>query len=295
MRIGTQVLDLDKLADEVLAKSVKTTDKEDAPADNEKVNPEEISANIPDNSNKKPDETTTEEKENREEPVKKSVGSAENSEGKEPMKKSENENENESPETTEKPAEGSENSEVEEPIEKSFKSNDDIKKSIDASEFLEAVVECIVKSLTETQTTIQKSQSASEDAYEVFAKSLAANLRQGEAVQEQISTAMDDIKKSLSEEISSMKSEILGQIEEFSHQPAHMRKSMQNVNVYDKNFQKSLGHTAGQQLSKSEVLATLTSEMYSGNPLVTANDIISYESGAPLRPEVERMVISKHQ
>lgn len=294
MKIGTQVLDLDKLADEVLAKSVKTTDKEDAPADNEKVNPEEISANIPDNSNEKPDETTAEEKENREEPVEKSVGAAENSEGEEPMEKSETGNE--SPETAEKPAEGSENSEGEEPIEKSFKSNDDIKKSIEASEFLEAVVECIVKSLTETQTTIQKSQSASEDAYEVFAKSLAANLRQGEAVQEQISTAMDDIKKSLSEEISSMKSEILGQLEEFSHQPAHMRKSMQNVNVHDKNFQKSLGQpAAGQQLSKSEVLATLTSEMYSGNPLVTANDIISYESGAPLRPEVERLVISKHQ
>lgn len=293
MRIGTQVLDLDKLADEVLAKSVKTTDKEDAPADNEKVNPEEISANIPDNSNEKPDETTAEEKENREEPVEKSVGAAENSEGEEPMEKSETGNE--SPETAEKPAEGSENSEGEEPIEKSFKSNDDIKKSIEASEFLEAVVECIVKSLTETQTTIQKSQSASEDAYEVFAKSLAANLRQGEAVQEQISIAMGDIKKSLSEEISSMKSEILGQLEEFSHQPAYMRKSMQNVNVHDKNFQKSLGQPAGQQLSKSEVLATLTSEMYSGNPLVTANDIISYESGAPLRPEVERLVISKHQ
>lgn len=288
MKIGTQVLDLDKLADEVLAKSVKTTDKEDAPADNEKVNPEEISANIPDNSNEKPDETTAEEKENREEPVEKSVGAAENSEGEEPIEKSETG-------TAEKPAEGSESSEGEEPIEKSFKSNNDIKKSIEASEFLEAVVECIVKSLTETQTTIQKSQSASEDAYEVFAKSLAANLRQGEAVQEQISTAMDDIKKSLSEEISSMKSEILGQLEEFSHQPAHMRKSMQNVNVHDKNFQKSLGQPAGQQLSKSEVLATLTSEMYSGNPLVTANDIISYESGAPLRPEVERLVISKHQ
>jgi hypothetical protein len=71
---------------------------------------------------------------------------------------------------------------------------------------------------------------------------------------------------------------------------------MRSVNVQDRNFQKSLGNPpAGEQLSKSEVLATLSSELYSGNPLVTPNDIIGYESGAPLRPEVQRLVMSKHQ
>ena len=235
MKIGTQVLDLDKLADEVLAKSMKTDDDKDAPA-NDKVNPEDISANIPDNDNEKPEEVTSEEKEDREEPVKKSVEAAEKKDG-DSLEKSEPEDE----EPAKESGEDEEENEEGEEIEKSFKSNDTIQKSIEASEFLESMVELIVKSLTDTQASLQKSQNSSADAFEVFAKSLGANLKQGEAIQQKIDSAMGDIKKSISDEIATMKSEILSELEEFSRQPASMRKSMKSVNVQERNFQKSLG------------------------------------------------------
>lgn len=300
MKLGSTMLDLDKLADEVLAKSM-TEDKKEL-TDNE-VKPEDVSANIPDEDTEKPEETTTEEKEDREEPVKKSVEASEKTpeeeekDAEEPIEKSEElekevepeEKSQEEPEEEEKAAE---------PIEKSFKSDETIQKSIEASEFLSTLVELIVKSLTDTQDVISKSQSHSNTAFEIFAKSITANLQQGEANARKLESFMEsmreDIKKSITDEISAVRTEILDNLNEFSHQPATMRKSMKSVNVHDKDFQKSLGNPEiGEVLSKAEVMATLTSELYSGNPLVTSSDIISYESGAPLRPEVQKLVMSK--
>ena len=90
-----------------------------------------------------------------------------------------------------------------------------------------------------------------------------------------------------------MKGFMTQQFEELSHQPATMRKSVGNISVQDRNFAKSLaGSTGVEQLSKSEVLNKLSNMMYSGNPLVTPTDIISYESGAPLRPEVAQLIMN---
>lgn len=286
MKIGAQMLDLDKLADEVLAKSMKADDKEDT--SNPEVTPEDVSANIPDNDNEKPEETTAEEKEDREEPVKKSINAAD--EDKEGTKEETPvEPEEKQPETEESESEEAED------VEKSFKDNETIQKSIEASEFLETMVEMIVKSLSDTQTTLQKSQTNSQSALDILAKSLGANLRQGEAMKQQIEAGMQSLQKSISEQMDTMKSEILAELEEFSHQPASARKSVKNVNVQERDFHKSLGQPAGDmQLSKSEVMSILNSELYSGNTMVTPTDIISYESGAPLRPEIQRLVMSKH-
>lgn len=284
MKIKTQMLDLDKLADEVLAKSMKS---EEDTSDNS-VTPEDVSANIPDNDNEKPEETTSEEKEEREETVKKSVDTTDES-------SSEDSTEGANEEEPEPEDKDEENEENEESIEKSFKSDETIKESIEASEFLESLVGLIVKSLGDAQVSLKKSQTDSQNAFEVFAKSLNANLRQGQNMQQQFEAGMQTLQKSITEQMDSMKSEVLEKLEEFSHQPASVRKSMKSVNIQDRNFQKSLGHTEGiEQLSKSQVLNTLTSELYSGNPLVQASDIISYESGAPLRPELESLVMSKH-
>lgn len=284
MKIKTQMLDLDKLADEVLAKSMKS---EEDTSDNS-VTPEDVSANIPDNDNEKPEETTSEEKEEREETVKKSVDTTDES-------SSEDSTEGTNEEEPEPEDKDEENEENEESIEKSFKSDETIKESIEASEFLESLVGLIVKSLGDAQVSLKKSQTDSQNAFEVFAKSLNANLRQGQNMQQQFEAGMQTLQESITEQMDSMKSEVLEKLEEFSHQPASVRKSMKSVNIQDRNFQKSLGHTEGiEQLSKSQVLNTLTSELYSGNPLVQASDIISYESGAPLRPELESLVMSKH-
>lgn len=276
MKLGSQMLDLDKLASTVLAKSMSADkDKEDTSTE---VNPEDVSANIPDEDNEKPEETTTEEKEEREDTIKKSVDTEDSTE-----------TEDETDKETEKNSEDEQATEEE--MEKSFKSNEVIQESIEASEFLETLVETIVKSLAGMQTNLQKSQSNSNGALEILAKSLGANLRQGEAIQSQLDIGIQNLQKSISEQITTMKSEILSELTEFSHQPASLRKSVGNVAVHDRDFQKSLGTTSGvENLSKSEVLSILNTELYSGNALVTPSDIISYESGAPLRPEIEKLV-----
>ena len=278
MKLGSQMLDLDKLASTVLAKSMSADkDKEDTSTE---VNPEDVSANIPDEDNEKPEETTTEEKEKREDTIKKSVDTEDSTETK---------TEDETDEETEKNSEDEQATEEE--MEKSFKSNEVIQESIEASEFLETLVETIIKSLAGMQIDLQKSQSNSNGALEILAKSLGANLRQGEAIQSQLDTGIQNLQKSISEQITTMKSEILSELTEFSHQPASLRKSVGNVAVHDRDFQKSLGTTSGvENLSKSEVLSILNTELYSGNALVTPSDIISYESGAPLRPEIEKLV-----
>lgn len=293
MKLGNQTVDLDKLADEVLSKSVDTT-KEDTAAADKTVNPEDVSANTPENDGEKPEEVTPEEKEEKEaaaeEPVKKSeeVETEPTEDGKEPIEKSEE------VEPTEESGEDEEGEEIEKSLKNEFNNDENIRKSIEASDFLESVVECIVKSLANTQRAVQDSTQHSEDAYEVFAKSLSANLKQTEAAQKEIQGYVEDMKKSIKEEIDTVKSEIMGALDDVLHQPASMRKSMKSVSVHDKNFQKSLGAPAeGENLSKSQVLGILNSEFYSGNPLVTPQDIINYESGAPLKAELANLVRSK--
>lgn len=306
MKLGNQTVDLDKLADEVLSKSVDTT-KEDTAAADKTVNPEDVSANIPENDGEKPEEVTPEEKEEKEEtpaeePVKKSeevetepTKEDEESEdvekscscNKDSIKKAEDAGDEES-------GEDEEDEEIEKSLKNEFNSDENIRKSIEASDFLESVVECIVKSLANTQRAVQDSTQHSENVYEVFAKSLSANLKQTEAAQKEIQGYVEDMKKSIKEEIDTVKSEIMDALDDVLHQPASMRKSMKSVSVHDKNFQKSLGAPAeGENLNKSQVLGILNSEFYSGNPLVTPQDIINYESGAPLKAELANLVRSK--
>lgn len=305
MKLGNQTVDLDKLADEVLSKSVNTTKEDTA---DKTVNPEDISANTPENDGEKPEEVTPEEKEEKEEtPAEEPVKKSEEVET-EPTKEDEESEDVEKSCSCSKDSikkaedagdeEPDENEEDEEEIEKSlkdeFSSNENIRKSIEASDFLESVVELIVKSLANTQKAVQDSTQHSENVYEVFAKSLSANLKQTESAQKEIQGYVEDMKKSIKEEIDTVKSEIMDALDDVLHQPASMRKSMKSVSVHDKNFQKSLGAPAeGENLSKSQVLGILNSEFYSGNPLVTPQDIINYESGAPLKAELANLVRSK--
>ena len=69
------------------------------------------------------------------------------------------------------------------------------------------------------------------------------------------------------------------------------------VPIYDRDFGMSRDGVKAvggfDSLSKSQVMTILNSELYAGNQNVTAQDIISYESGAPLRPDLQSLVASK--
>ena len=79
-------------------------------------------------------------------------------------------------------------------------------------------------------------------------------------------------------------------------QPVGMRKSVKNIQVMDRNFQKSLNGDATtgiDSLSKSQIMDILVSEMHAGNNAVTAGDIVAFESGAPLHAGLVSLVNSK--
>lgn len=90
--------------------------------------------------------------------------------------------------------------------------------------------------------------------------------------------------------------EIKATLDEVLSQPVGMRKSVKNIQVMDRNFQKSLNGDAAtgiENLSKSQIMDILVSEMHAGNQAVTAGDIVAYESGAPLHSGLVALVNSK--
>ena len=90
---------------------------------------------------------------------------------------------------------------------------------------------------------------------------------------------------------------IMDSLDDISCHPVSMRKSLASISVHDRDFDRSLN---GQRtvdtfasLSKSQVLDVLNNELYSGNQNVKPSDIISYESGAPLRADLQSLVERK--
>ena len=296
-KLTKSLSDLDAMADELLAKSqtaeeldnseekvepetAEELEKSEASEKDEDLKPEEISENTPEDKVENADDEG-EESEEDEEPAKED-------EVEEDVKKSlEADTE---PEVEEKDDAVDEKEELEKSIHSTFESNEEIKKSIDASEFLSAVTEVISKSLADVVYNLQGTSQQSIDSNDVLAKSLQASLNLNKSMIEELNMVKsqnDELRKSIAEGFD----EIREQMEELSHQPASMRKSVGSVSVHERNFQKSLtGANGVEHLSKSEVLAKLSNLMYSGSPLVQPSDIISYESGAPLRPEVAQLI-----
>lgn len=309
MKLSKSFAELDAMADELLAKScgadgdlLKKSAEDSKGSKDKSLTPEDVSENVPDDEIEESPETAEESTDEEENPTEgdnmeksMNVDEANDELDEENLAKSEEasdvEPEDEFDEKEEKEM-------LEKSIRQEFEGSEEIRKSIDASEFLSAVVEVLVKSLSEHSYGIKEVEEHSSVSNEVLAKSLQATLAMNKSMQAEIETLRTqntDLVKSVNDGFDAMKSFISERMNEISHQPVAMRKSVGNISVHDRNFQKSLtGSRSGiENLSKSEVLGTLNNLMYSGNPLVTANDIISYESGAPLRPEVAQLISSK--
>ena len=178
---------------------------------------------------------------------------------------------------------------IQEVMTRDFYTDEDIASGAATSEFQAAMVQAITKSLSEIQYDIHSSARSNDSVAEVMAKSInaivGANLRLQENTEKLTKriSKMEKSIRSLSESLDSMAST-----------PAYSRKSVDSISVHDRNFAKSIsGSTGFESLSKSQVLSVLNTELYSGNPEVQPTDIISFESGAPLRPELQALVTRK--
>lgn len=131
-------------------------------------------------------------------------------------------------------------------------------------------------------------------AINVLAKSLNAMMTSNQLLQEENSNLRSQIQE-MKESIDNKFDDIQIQLAEFSSQPAHLRKSLaSSVEVHDRNFNTSVnGGTGFEDISKSQVLDVLNTELFSGNTSITPQDIIGFESGAPLRQELRTLVMNK--
>lgn len=321
MKLSKSLADLDKLADEMLAKSEAV---EKPKASDDDVKPEEISddSSIASESGAEEGAETKEEMEKgcncpddkvkkSEEPedIEKSEGaeSDDNKEGEEEkIEKSEEPAPENNPESEEgaKPAEGNgedvpeekTSEEIEKSLKDDFEAEEPIKKGMENSEFMAAVVDVLTKSMSEVQYDTQTAGRAQAQATEVLSKSLQAVIgmnQQLSAENEKLTRRINKLEKSI--EMGFEK--VMDSLDEISLQPAHMRKSMASVSVHDRDFGSSINGTPTptgfESLSKSQVMTILNNELYAGNQNVTPQDIISYESGAPLRQDLQSLVASK--
>lgn len=180
-------------------------------------------------------------------------------------------------------------------VEDDFRADPDIVKGIENSEFNAAMIATLVKSLGEIQYDISQSKKSSDSSTAILAKSLQASLSTNQklmAENDKLIRRVNKLEKSLDQGFE----KILDAIDSMSAEPAHTRKSLESISVHDKDFSKSLGSTSVggfDSLSKGQVMSILTNELYSGNAAVSANDVIGYESGAPLSPELKALVASK--
>ena len=286
MKLTKSLAELDSAADELLAKS-KVAEDDGGNGDEEKLTPEEVS----DDSTATPDseegagEGNDDDLEKCNDGVKKSD---------EPEQLDDGDNNDESGE--EEPEEEQTADDMEKSLKDDFQANEVIAQGMENSEFFSAVVEVLTKSLSDVQYDTMTAAKEAGAANDVLAKSMNAVIVANAALRadnERLTRRINKLEKSISQGFD----KIMDSLDEMSSQPAHMRKSMRAVNVHDKDFGASLDgvQTAGgfDSLSKSQVMTILNSELYGGNPNVQATDIISYESGAPLRPDLQALVASK--
>lgn len=280
MKLSKSLAELDAAADELLAKSRASK----AQAEEDELKPEEVSEIAQNTKDEEPQDEKPEEEEKEEK--------AEPEEEKEEPEKVEKEEEGTEPE--EEPAETSE--EMEKSIRNNFMDEGTIRERVNDSEFISAVVDVFSKSLGDMQYEVMTQKKVQSATNEVLAKSLQAVVEANAALQQdnkRLAQKLAKLEKSICDSLDSMR----GSLEEFSSRPVGMRKSLASVSVHDRSFDHSLqGQNVNmgfESLNKGQVLDILNNELYSGNQSVTPQDIIAYESGAPLRPQLQSLVSSK--
>jgi hypothetical protein len=296
MKLTKSLAELESAADELLKKSKNAKDDEKTSEDTGEVTPEEVS-----DSGSSTDEDKNIEDENQDEDAvdEKEVALAEEVEDPEDeeVKKSDSDKADEEEDTDDEDEdEELTPDEVEKDVKEDFESDELVKKSMDNSEFLSSVVDILAKSMSDVQYNVHVGNKAQSAASEILAKSIQAVMTSNKTLKEENERLTRRINK-LEKSISAGFEKVMDSLDELASQPAHVRKSMASVSVVDRDFDRSLNGSAViggfESLNKSQVLAVLNNELYAGNQNVSPSDIISYESGAPLRQDLQALVVSK--
>lgn len=308
--IAKSLTELDSIADELLSKSVKKSEDEPAPED---ISSDEDNEANGDKASGKPDDEPDDEPDN--EPSKKKPDQSASGDGDEDdvqksalaTDKMTNNTANGDLQMNKSDCEDDEDcddEDDEDEVKKSFLNNKELAKGMQNSEFYGALVSVMSDALSKSFNKLTDMQDTSNKSSDILAKSLMATIemnkslgqqvvklkRENKVMSRNITKSLEDIKESIAE-----LGEMKDMLESMASQP-QVRKSVGNISVMERNFQKSInGQGADMNLSKSEVLGILNDELFKGNPMVTAQDIIGYESGAPLRQELMGLIANKQR
>lgn len=152
---------------------------------------------------------------------------------------------------------------VDKSLESTLKGNDNVRKALEVSEFLDELVKGLSTILTGHKAEIQKSITSSEYSSEIIAKSMQGLFKSQKAVIETIT----DLSKS--------NAALLKRLGKLEAQPL-VRKSVQTAQALDKSFGTSTTEATGSKLSKSQAVMKLTEAYEKGNSDLR-NDILALE------------------
>ena len=303
MKLTKSLLELDSVADELLAKSNSkesqddNLETDDVKETQDELKPEDVSKNSPsstdkDKSKEEEDENDNDDstQDNADEDVEKNVDHQDSQD--EDTQSNGDEDENEEDEDEETPED------YEQSVKDDMEADDTVKKSMVNNAFLSAIADILAKSLGNVQYGVHTQSKQQEAVSDVLAKSLQAVIASNQSLQsdnERLTRRLNRLEKSVNKGFD----KLMDCLDDMASRPAYMRKSVSSIAVHDRDFGSSINGTPVMQgfesLSKSQVLTILNNELYSGSPSVTPNDIISYESGAPLREDLKALVASKYR
>lgn len=307
MKLTKSLLELDSVADELLAKSNSkesqddNLETEDIKETQDELKPEDVSKNSPSSMDKDVDKDKSKEEEEEDDndstqetadEDEDTVRNADHQDSRDEDTQSKDEDENEDDEDEETPED------YEQSVKDDMEADDTVKKSMVNNAFLSAIADILAKSLGDVQYGVHTQSKQQEAVSDVLAKSLQAVIASNQSLQsdnERLTRRLNRLEKSVNKGFD----KLMDCLDDMASRPAYMRKSVSSIAVHDRDFGSSINGTPIMQgfesLSKSQVLTILNNELYSGSPSVTPNDIISYESGAPLREDLKALVASKYR
>ena len=296
--LSKSLSDLEAIANEILSKSEETEelnakdvseDSKEKPESKESENKssDESEKNEEPKDSEPEEEPDDDESEDDDEEMEKSLESKELDDDDEPLEDGEPDDD--------------EDDELEKSIRLDFENDSEISSFIKSSEFCSAVVDILSKSLSNNVLEQRKNSNLNAQSMEVMAKSMMAVIARNDQLSQEnraLTRKVLKLQKSITQRFDVLDDRLQNindALEEFGDTP-QLRKSVNSVEIHDRNFNSSLGTPAPdgyESLSKAQVMSVLTNELYNGNPMVTSQDVISFESGAPLRPELRGMVANK--
>lgn len=162
--------------------------------------------------------------------------------------------------------------EEEEEAEKSLSGDDTIRKAIEVSEFLDALVtrtEEAIQGFSKRIGKIEKSMASAQSETREMVFEIAKSFGTVAEELQKAFSGVEDLKKS------------------FDSAPAHPRKSQ--MRILEKSFG---GEGAGEtKLSKSQIASKLTDLAMDGNSGVKAGDVVRFETDGFIRPEVMQRIM----